>query len=165
MQKFTHLQKCLEIDFFWKKVAKDPMVLWGSKISILHHFQDKYIFYRNSRWPPKIWENDFWKNCQFNLEIKNFIEIVVSLTISEINVFLCFTLMMLQRFGMICLMMYVQPLLSTHSERGSKPISLNKHIHPNFSFSWFLSVAPTLAMSQAHDYSLPFWFGAPRVCL
>ena len=41
---------------------------------------------------------------------------------------------LLQRFGMICLMMYVQLLLSTHSERSSKPISLCKHIHPNFSF-------------------------------
>ena len=62
-------------------------------------------------------------------------------------------------FGMICLMMYVQPLLSTHSERSSKPISLHKHIHPNFSFSQFLSVAPTLSMSQAHDYSSLFFFG------
>ena len=35
--------------------------------------------------------------------------------------------------------------------RSSKPISLHKHIHPNFSFSRFLSVAPTLDMSQAHD--------------
>ena len=32
-------------------------------------------------------------------------------------------LMMLQRFGMICLMMYVWPLLSTHLEGSLKPIS------------------------------------------
>ena len=46
--------------------------------------------------------------------------------------------MMLQRFGMICLMMYARPLLTTHSEKSSKPISLHKPIHPNFCFSWFL---------------------------
>ena len=54
-------------------------------------------------------------------------------------------LLLLQRFGRICLMMYIQPLLSTHSERSSKPISLHKHIHPNFFFSRFLSMVPTLA--------------------
>ena len=86
--------------------------------------------------------------------------------ISPLSILASALLMMLQRFGMICLMMYVRPLLSTHSERSSKPISLHKHIHPNFSFSRFLSVAPTLAMSQGNDYSfLLFWFGAPRVCL
>ena len=75
-------------------------------------------------------------------------------------------LMMLQRFGMICLMIYVRPLLSTHSEGSSKPISLHKHIHPNFCFPWFLSLALTLAMSQVYDYNfLLFLFGAPRVCL
>ena len=45
-------------------------------------------------------------------------------------------LIMLQRFGMICLMMYPQPLHSTHSERNSKPISLQKHtpyFFPTFS--------------------------------
>ena len=41
-------------------------------------------------------------------------------------------LMMLQRFGMICLMMYDGPLLSILSERSSKPISLHKHIHHYF---------------------------------
>ena len=71
-------------------------------------------------------------------------------------------LMMLQRFGMICLMMYVQPLVSTHSGRSSNPISLHKHIHPNFSFSRFLSVAPPLAMSQAHDHS-SLLFGLVRL--
>ena len=40
-------------------------------------------------------------------------------------------LMMLQRFGMICLMMYVRPLFFTYLERSSKPISLKKHTHPN----------------------------------
>ena len=57
------------------------------------------------------------------------------------------------RFRMICLMMYIQPLLSTHSETNSKPISLHKHIHPNFCFCWYLSVALTPAMSQVNDYS------------
>ena len=58
-----------------------------------------------------------------------------------------------QRFGMICLMMYVRPLLSTHLEGSSKPISLHKHIHPNFRFPWSLSMVLTLAMSQVYDYS------------
>ena len=62
-------------------------------------------------------------------------------------------LMTLQRFGMICLMMYVRPLLCTRSEGSSKPISLHKPIHPNFCFPWFLSVALTLAMSQVYDNS------------
>ena len=62
---------------------------------------------------------------------------------------------------MICLIMYVWALLSTHSERSLKPISLHKHIHPNFSFSQFLFVVLTLAMSMVIDYSfLPFLFGA-----
>ena len=74
-------------------------------------------------------------------------------------------LMTLQRFGMICLMMYARPLLSTHSEGSSKPISLRKHVHPNFCSPWFLSVALTLAMSQGYDYSFLLLFGAPRVCL
>ena len=45
------------------------------------------------------------------------------------------------------------PLLSTHSEESPKPISLHTHIHPNFRFPWFFSVALTLAMSQVYDYS------------
>ena len=61
-------------------------------------------------------------------------------------------LMMLKRFGMICLMMYVRSLLSNHSQRSSKPISLHKHL--NFCFSWYPS------MSQVNDYrSLLFLFG------
>ena len=75
-------------------------------------------------------------------------------------------LMMLQRFGMICLMMYVRPPLSTHSEGSSKHISLHKHKYPNFCFPWFLSMALTLAMSQVYDYSfLLFLFGVPRASL
>ena len=76
-------------------------------------------------------------------------------------------LMTLQRFGMICLMMYVRPLLSTHSEGSSKPISSHKHICPDFCFEIpsFLSVALTFAMSQVYDYSFLLLFGAPRVCL
>ena len=74
-------------------------------------------------------------------------------------------LMTLQRFGMICLMMYVRPLLSTHSEGSSKPISSHKHIRHDFCFPSFLSVALTLAMSQVYDYSFLLLFGAPRVCL
>ena len=74
-------------------------------------------------------------------------------------------LMTLQRFGMICLMMYIRPILSTHSKGSSKPISSHKHIHTDFCFPSFLSVALTLAMSQVYDYSFLLLFGAPRLCL
>ena len=74
--------------------------------------------------------------------------------ISLLSILASVLLMTVQRFGMICLMMYVRPLLSTHSEGSSKPISLHEHIHPNFCSPWFLSVAPTHAMSQVYDYSL-----------
>ena len=86
--------------------------------------------------------------------------------VSPLSILALALLMMIERYGMICLMMYVRPLLFTLSERSSKPISLYKHIHPNFCFSWFLSVALTLAMSQVNDYSfLLLLFDAPRVCL
>ena len=42
-------------------------------------------------------------------------------------------------------------------------ISLHKHVHPNFSFSKFLFVVLTIAMSRVNDYS--FLYGAPRICL
>ena len=57
--------------------------------------------------------------------------------ISLLSILASVLLMTLQKFGMICLMMYVWPLLSTHSEGSSKPISLHTHIHPNFCFPWF----------------------------
>ena len=86
--------------------------------------------------------------------------------ISLLSILTSVLLMTLQIFGLICLMMYVRPRLSTHLEGSSKPISLHKHIHPNFCFHWFVSVALLLAMSQFNDYSfLLFLFGAPRVCL
>ena len=72
--------------------------------------------------------------------------------ISLLSILASACLMMLQRFGMISLMMYVRPLLSTHSEGSSKPISLHKHIHPNLCFSWFFSMTLTSAMSQMNDY-------------
>ena len=75
------------------------------------------------------------------------------LPISLLSILASVLLMTLQRFGMICLMMYFRPLLSTHSEGSSKPTSLHKHIHPSFCFPWFLSVALTFAMSQVYDYS------------
>ena len=86
--------------------------------------------------------------------------------ISPLGILASALLIMLQRFWMICLMMYVQSLLSTHSERSSKPISLQKHIHPNFCFSQSFSMLLTPAMSQVDDKSfLLFLYGAPRVCL
>ena len=85
---------------------------------------------------------------------------------SLLSTFASALLMMFQRFGMICLMISAQPHLSTHSEKSSKPISLHKHIHPNFCFSRFLSVARTLTMSQVYDFSfLLFLFGAVRLCI
>ena len=53
-----------------------------------------------------------------------------------------------------------------HSERCSKPISLNKHIQHNFCFYWFLSMVLKVIMSQVNDYSfLLSLFGASGVCL
>ena len=96
------------------------------------------------------------------LEVPNFANSVQSL----LSILASALLMMLQRLEMIYLMMYVQPLLSTHSERSSKPTSLPRHIHPNFCFFWSLSVAMTPAMSQVNDYScLLYLYGLPRACL
>ena len=73
--------------------------------------------------------------------------------ISLLSILVSALLLMLQRItGTICLTMYCQSLLSTHSRRSSKPISLDKHIHPNFCISWYLSLALTPAMSQVNDY-------------
>ena len=86
--------------------------------------------------------------------------------ISLVSILASALFMMLQRFGMICLMMYVLPLLFTHLERSSKLISLTKHAHSNFCFSHFLSVVLTSVMFQVNDYGfLLFLYGAPRVCL
>ena len=62
------------------------------------------------------------------LEVPHFATLIYRSSKHLVSVFL----MTLQRFGMICLMKYVRPLLSTDSERSSKPTSLHKHIHPNF---------------------------------
>ena len=51
----------------------------------------------------------------------------------------------------------VRSATSLHSFRKKLETVLFKHIHPNFSFSQFLSVALTLAMSQADDYSSPLF--------
>ena len=52
------------------------------------------ILRRNSRWPQKWRENDFWGNSQLDsayiLQVKNFIEIAQSLTIIKINAFFTF---------------------------------------------------------------------------
>ena len=71
-------------------------------------------------------------------------------------------LMMLKRFGMICLMMHFRPLLSTHSDRRSKSISLQKHIHCNFCFSQYLYVGMIPAMPGVNDYNFCFFY---MVCL
>ena len=73
--------------------------------------------------------------------------------ISRLSIFTPALLMMLQRFGIICQIIYVQSLLSPHSEKSSKPISLHKQIYPNFCIFWFLSLALTPAMSQVDDFS------------
>ena len=73
--------------------------------------------------------------------------------ISLLSILASVLLMTHQRFGMICLMMYVRPLLSTHSVGSLKPISLHKHIHPKFRFPRSVSMALSLAMSQVYDYS------------
>ena len=72
--------------------------------------------------------------------------------ISLLHILASALLMMLQIFGMICLMMYIWPLLSTHSERCPKPISLHMHIHSNFCFSWYLSLVLNPATSRVNHY-------------
>ena len=76
-------------------------------------------------------------------------------------------LMMLQGFGMICLMKYIRPLLFTHSKEAQS-LSLCPSISTLISdFSVSLSfVALTPSISQVNDYSfLLSLFDAPRVCL
>ena len=77
---------------------------------------------------------------------------------------LIFAYHMLETFRILCLM-YIQTLLST-PERRSKPISFQKHIHPNFYFSQSLSAELSLAICEVNDYSfLHFLYDMPRVCL
>ena len=94
---------------FLEKVASQ---LWGypprdkkfqRNHSISHHFQDKGVFpfyaeIQDSH--QKWWQTDFWEKSPVDsadtLGVKNFKEIAVSHTVSEINVFLHFT----QKFKM-----------------------------------------------------------------
>ena len=68
---------------------------------------------------------------------------------------------LLQIFGMICMMIYIQQLLSSHSERSLKPIALHKHIHPNFCTLWSLSRSLTTAISQVNEYSFLLFIPQP----
>ena len=63
-------------------------------LCISHHFQDTCIFcilHKNSRWPPKWRESNFWETLPVDpavtMRVKNFVEIVPSHTISKINAF------------------------------------------------------------------------------
>ena len=53
------------------------------------------ILQRNTRWPQKWRENNFWEKVPddsvYNLGAKNFAEITLSHTVSKINAFLRFT--------------------------------------------------------------------------
>ena len=67
-------------------------------------------------------------------------------------------LMMLQEFGMICLMMCAEPLLCILSGL----FSLHKYTNPSLFFLsvFFLSMVSTSAISQHYDYCLLLLFGA-----
>ena len=58
------------------------------------------ILRRNSRWPPKVAGNNFWEKSPVHspdtLWVKNFVEITLSRSVSEIKAFLSFT----QKFKM-----------------------------------------------------------------
>ena len=67
------------------------------------HFRDKRIFAFNAEIQDvrqKWWKNEFWKKSPVDsavtLCIKHFVEIALSLSVSEINAFLCLT----QKFKM-----------------------------------------------------------------
>ena len=72
--------------------------------SILHRFQDKCIFAFYAEIQDgcqKWWENEFWEKPPVHstdvLQVKNFVEIALSHTVSEINLCLHFT----QKFKMV----------------------------------------------------------------
>ena len=71
--------------------------------------------------------------------------------ISLLSILASVLLMTLQRFGMIYLMMYFWPLLSTHSKCLLKTYIFAQAYPP--CFHRFLSMVLTLAMSQVYDYS------------
>ena len=58
------------------------------------------VLCRNSKWHQKWRENDFWEKSPVDstdiLRVKNFVEIALSRSVSEINLFLCLT----QKFKM-----------------------------------------------------------------
>ena len=103
-----------------------------------------------------ILETNFLKTC-----LQRFFYLCYNLPlplqyISLLSILASALLMMSQRFGIIYLMMYVQPLLSTHSERNSKAFSLHQNIHSNLCFSRFLSMVLTPVRSQVNDYRFMF---------
>ena len=87
-----------------------------------------------------------------------------TLPLSLLSILASVLLMMLQRFGKICLK-YIRPLLSTHSERSSKLISLHKHIHPCFCFPGFFLWRWPLCLRLMLMFFLLFLFVVPTVCL
>ena len=71
--------------------------------SISSRYRDKHVFAFNSEIQDgcqKCWENDFCEKSPVHFEdtlwVKNFVEIVLSRSVSEINMFLCLT----QKFKM-----------------------------------------------------------------
>ena len=94
--------------WFWVKLASrlsryDGGQKFYQNHSFLHSFQNRCVFwfYAEIQDGHKKWrENDFWEKSTVDpadsLWVKYFVEIALSHTVSEINVFLCFT----QKFKM-----------------------------------------------------------------
>ena len=59
---------------------------------------------------------------------------------------------------LLAMMMYVWPLLSIHSGRSSKPISLQKHIHPNFCLFQVSHRGADPCIFPVDDYGFLFFF-------
>ena len=72
---------------------------WGSKVlskSLYLALFPRYVHFcvlrRNSRWPPKIVDNDFWGKSPVDsadtLEVKNFIKIPLACTVSVVTMYI-----------------------------------------------------------------------------
>ena len=99
--------KCIFTLYAKFKMAACGKILPDKKFcrnfSISHHFQDKYVFsfYVEIQYGcQKCRENNFWQNVAYDSAytpgVKNFVEITISHSVSEINAFFGFT----QKFKM-----------------------------------------------------------------
>ena len=110
-------------------IAEIALSCTVTKIISFLHFMQKFNM------AAKKWrENDFWQNIAddtvYTLGVKNFVEMAVSHTISEINAFLHFT----QKFNMAVKngrkTMFCKKLQTLHIPCGSKSLSKSLNLTP-----------------------------------